>query len=253
MKLYAAALLCAVPACVGPVPADLPTDHDWMVVVNTVRLPDYMDWYTRFAEHTWIDLKDGDEESWTRIEIDGAMSGVVISSIGPEDARANMRWSNSVFVLEVYYAQEARDLIPLVLESARSIQDYGTREHIQIEEGWSEKFIAPSNGRLYEAWPGPNSNTLIAQIIDRTPGLHAELHHNAVGKDYPASFRAGFTASGYGVEADFGLLGAGIGLRQGLELHMIGLTAGISLWPPALKLPLLPRIGIHQGWVGAAE
>ena len=253
MKLFAAALLCAVTACTGPVPEDLPTDHDWMVVVSTVRLPDYMDWYTRFAEHTWIDLKQGSEDSWTRIEISGTMSGVVVESITAEEARERIRWDNPAFVLEVHYDEDARELIPRILESARSIEDYGTRERTENPDGWSMVFHAPEHGRMYEAHPGPNSNTLIAQIIDRTPGLHAELHHNAVGKDYPDTFRAGFTSSGYGVEADVGYLGLGIGLRQGVELHFIGLTAGISLWPPALKIPLLPRIGVHQGWVGSAE
>jgi hypothetical protein len=30
------------------------------------------------------------------------------------------------------------------------------------------------------------------------------------------------------------------------------LTLGLSFWPPAIKLPLLPRFGAHQGWVDAA-
>jgi hypothetical protein len=224
-----------------------------MVVVSTVRLPDYMDWYTRFAEHTWIDLKQGSEDAWTRIEISGTMSGVVVESISAAEARERIRWDNPAFVLEVYYDEQARELIPRILESARSIEDFGKRETTEMEDGWSMVFHAPENGRLYDAWPGPNSNTLIAQIIDRTPGLHAELHHNAVGKDYPDLFRAGFTSSGYGIEADAGLLGFGLGLRQGVELHAFGLTAGISLWPPALKIPLLPRIGVHQGWVGSVQ
>jgi len=224
-----------------------------MVVVSTVRLPDYMDWYTRFAEHTWIDLKQGSEDDWTRIEISGTMSGVVIESISAEEARDPIRWSNPAFVLEVHYDDDAREMIPMILESANSIQDFGTRELHGTEDGWSITFHAPENGRLYDAWPGPNSNTLIAQIIDRTPGLHAELHHNAVGKDYPETFRAGITSSGYGVEADLGLLGLGLGLRQGIEVHLFGLTAGVGLWPPALKIPLLPRIGVHQGWVGTPQ
>jgi hypothetical protein len=222
-----------------------------MVLVKTVRLPNYMDWYTRFAEHSWIDLKDGNEQSWTRIEIEGTISGVVIEELSAEDARANMRWDNPVFVLESFQGAEAQELIPRILESANAVTDFGRLEFHRIEDGgWTERFIPPTDGRLYDAWPGPNSNTMIAQIIDRTAGLHAELHHNGVGKDYPDVFRAGLTASGYGVEADFGQLGLGIGLRQGIELHLAGLTAGLSLWPPALKLPFLPRIGVHQGWVG---
>ncbi|MCP4094173.1 MAG: DUF3750 domain-containing protein [Planctomycetes bacterium] len=250
MRRIAALFLSILAACTGPVPAEIPTEYDHLVVVKTIRLPDYMDWYTRFAEHSWIDLKDGNENAWTRIEIDGVMSGVVIEELSAEDARANERWDNPVFVLESFHGVEAQDLIPRVLESANAVTDFGYREMFRNEDTWAMKFIPPTDGRLYDAWPGPNSNTLIAQIIDRTAGLHAELHHNGVGKDYPDVFRAGITASGLGVEADFGQLGLGLGFRQGVELHLAGLTAGLSLWPPALKLPFLPRIGVHQGWVG---
>jgi hypothetical protein len=253
MRFLAACTLAVAGACVGPAPADLPTDHDWMVVVGSVRLPDYMDWYTRFAEHAWIDLKQGDEDSWTRIEISGTISGVEIFPTDAQTVRDDFRWDNRAAVLEVYYDEEARELIPRILANAAAVEDFGHSEFTREEDGgWTISRGEPE-GRPYDAWPGPNSNTLIAQIIDATPGLHAELHHNSVGKDYPDIFRAGPTASGYGLEFDFGLLGAGLGRRQGAELHLFGLTAGISLWPPALKIPLIPRIGIHQGWVGTME
>jgi hypothetical protein len=35
-----------------------------------------------------------------------------------------------------------------------------------------------------------------------------------------------------------------IGLKEGLEVHIVGLSFGIDLWPPAIILPLGPgRIG----------
>ena len=143
-------------------------------MVASCRLPDFMPWYTRFASHAWIDLRDADGD-WQRVEVVGA----------PE---------------------------------------------------------APA-GRAYRQWPGPNSNTFIAWVIERTPGLSAELDHNAVGKDYPDGFRVGRTSAGWGVEVETALLGAGVGLSQGVELHLLGLTAGIDVWPPAIKLPFLPRLG----------
>ena len=209
-----------------------------MVVVATVRLPDYMDWYTRFAEHAWIDVKQGSEAKWMRVEIGGQSSGVKIFPIEPSEARATHRWQNRVSVLETLHGEAARHAIPLVLERARAELDFG-QQHLEFDdEGGFSVSIEKPNGRPYDAYPGPNSNTLIAAILEEVPGLHAELHHNSVGKDYPRGFRAGQTSSGFGVEVDSSYLGVGIGLRQGLELHLAQLTLGISLWPPALKLAL---------------
>ncbi|MGB0952655.1 MAG: DUF3750 domain-containing protein [Planctomycetota bacterium] len=238
--------------CVGPSPQMLTEEEDWMVVVATVRLPDYMDWYTRFAEHAWIDVKQGSEADWTRIEIGGPSSGVKVFPIDPDEARATHRWQNRVSILETLRGDRAREAIPRILERARAEPDFG-QQHLEFDEegGFSVTIDRPSS-RSYDAFPGPNSNTLIAGIVEDVPGLHAELHHNSVGKDFPRGFRAGRTSSGFGVEVDSSYLGAGIGLRQGLELHLAQITLGVSLWPPALKLPFLPRIGIHQGWIGAA-
>ena len=99
----------------------------------------------------------------------------------------------------------------------------------------------------YSVFPGPNSNTYVARILNQVPGLHAELSHNSVGKDYTSSVSAGWTQAGDGLRLDVPMLGASLGWQQGIELHLIGLTAGISFWPPALKLPILPRIGFEPG------
>jgi len=223
-----------------------------MVVVQTVRLPDYMDWYTRFAEHAWIDIKQGSENSWTRIEIGGPSSGVVVEQVTGASVRAPLRWENRVSVLETIDGEAARRAIPRLLEIAEAELDYGRQEVLSVDIDSWHIINHPAEARDYDAWPGPNSNTFIATLVEGTPELHAELHHNSVGKDYPRGMRAGVTSSGYGLEADVGYLGLGLGLRQGLELHFLQLTAGLSFWPPALKIPLIPRIGVHQGWVGAA-
>ncbi|MFK5956783.1 MAG: DUF3750 domain-containing protein [Planctomycetota bacterium] len=239
-------------SCVGPSPARLTNTENYMVVVQSVRLPNQMDWYTRFAEHAWIDIKQGDEASWTRIEIGGPSSGIDVFHTPAEDVRAPTRWSNRVSVLETITGEKAKRAIPRLLELAAKEQDFGSWEKV-VDGKYSWHTIHhPAQARVYDAWPGPNSNTFAATLIEGTPELHAELHHNSVGKDYPRGMRVGKTSSGYGFEADLGYLGAGIGLRQGVELHFMQLTAGISLWPPALKIPILPRIGIHQGWIGAA-
>lgn len=251
--LLACALAFSATSCLGPSPKNLPTDEPYLVVVNSVRLPDYMQWYTRFAEHTWIDIKDGGSDSWRRLEVSGQNTGVEMDAISEVDAMDPNRWDNRVSILETLTGKDAQEAIPTLLYLAETESDFGHSVFsLGIDGGWSSSKTPPEE-RPYEAWPGPNSNTFVTALVEGTTGLHAELHHNAVGKDYPRTFRAGVTSAGWGLEVDTSYLGAGLGLRQGLELHLMGLSIGIGLWPPALKVPLLPRLGIHQGWVGTAN
>ena len=183
-----------------------------MVVVNSVRLPDSMPWYTVFAEHSWVDMKNGDEDSWQRVEIYNATSGPEVSSITAEKVRTTHRFGNRSSVLSVAVGEEARLAIPVI---------HTFTERYELD---------------YEAWPGPNSNTFISNLLDTVDGIDAQLHHNAAGKDFPwGYFDLGFDSSG------------------GIELHLMQLTLGVGFWPPAIKLPLLPRLGAHQGWVDAAS
>jgi hypothetical protein len=41
-----------------------------------------------------------------------------------------------------------------------------------------------------------------------------------------------------------GLIGFSMGVRSGLELHFLGLVAGIDLARPGIKVPAVGRIGI---------
>ena len=52
------------------------------------------------------------------------------------------------------------------------------------------------------------------------------------------------TSEGTGLQLETPVLGLEIGLEEGIEVHVIGLSFGIDLWPPAIILPLGPgRIG----------
>ena len=256
MKRLLIAFALALPAtscmAIGPSPIDLPVDEPYLVVVNSVRLPDFQPWYTRFAEHAWIDIKDGDSDSWRRLEVTGQNSGVEMYPISEEDAVDPKRWKNRVSVLEAITGKDAQEAIPNLLRLAEAEADFGHSTYTSLDKDSWQITVSHAEDRPYSAWPGPNSNTFVTALVEGTPGLHAELHHNSVGKDYPRTFRAGVTSAGWGVEADIGYLGLGVGLRQGLELHILGFTAGFGIWPPALKIPLIPRLGIHQGWVGTA-
>jgi hypothetical protein len=95
----------------------------------------------------------------------------------------------------------------------------------------------------YVFYPGPNSNTY-GDIVLRKCGLHASLPSTSVGKDWRGLIGGGVTSEGTGLQLETALLGIKIGLKEGIELHVLGLSIGIDLWPPAIIVPLGPgRIG----------
>lgn len=92
--------------------------------------------------------------------------------------------------------------------------------------------------------PGPNSNTFVAEAL-RACGIHVELPSTAIGRDYRGPIGAGVTEAGTGVQLESWLLGARVGLREGVEAHVAGLALGVHAWPPGLTVPVNPgRIGV---------
>src|SRR5262249_11250645 len=98
----------------------------------------------------------------------------------------------------------------------------------------------------YRTWPGPNSNTFTAYIGRAVPGLRLRLPPTAVGKDYlPDGVPAGLAPSGTGIQLRLlGLAGVLVGWDDGIELNLLGLTFGVDLVRPALKLPGVGRLGV---------
>lgn len=107
----------------------------------------------------------------------------------------------------------------------------------------------------YNAWPGPNSNSFIANIIRNTPELTVELPPNAIGKDWINNgdfFGPSESGSGYQFSL-FGIFGITIGKAEGLEINLLGLTFGLDILRPALKLPLIGRIGMKDAPLPVSE
>lgn len=209
-------------ACATISPTYVPQADIDIVVVKSVRIPDSEPWYSRFASHVWIEYRQKGDQNWTRVE---ANTEPLQEPIHPSVANHNVRWGRDVELLAVYLLEDAANMIPHIKESA----------------------LRHSEGFEYRAYPGPNSNTYAARIIADVPNLDVELPHNAIGKDYTTTISAGLTPSRDGLHLDTLPLGLSLGYQQGLELHLIGLTAGLSLWPPQLKIPFLPRIGLSPG------
>lgn len=108
-----------------------------------------------------------------------------------------------------------------------------------------EREAGPWNERLsYRFFPGPNSNTF-GDVMLRKCKLRASLPSTAIGKDWRGAIGGGVTSEGTGLQIETPIIGLKVGLKEGVELHLLGLSIGIDLWPPAIILPLGPgRLGI---------
>jgi hypothetical protein len=173
------------------------------------------------AIHSWIVVKRANAQTWTRYDVVGWTPMPVQTNYWVADAR----WFDTVptIVADIRGAP-AEALIPRI-ETA--VQHY---RH--------------ANPGDYRIWPGPNSNTFIADVLRAVPELELQLPPNAVGRDYRSLPYAGLTDSGTGIEISlWGVLGLKLGWVEGFELNVLGLVAGFDLRHPAIKLPGYGRIG----------
>lgn len=107
-------------------------------------------------------------------------------------------------------------------------------------EGPKAKSYIESN---YIFYPGPNSNTFGDRVL-RACKLSASLPSTSVGKDWRGLIGGGITSERTGLQLETPIVGVKVGLKEGVEVHVIGLSFGIDLWPPAIIVPLGPgRIG----------
>jgi Protein of unknown function (DUF3750) len=101
----------------------------------------------------------------------------------------------------------------------------------------------------YRLWPGPNSNTLVAELARSVDELQVDLPPTAIGKDFLPDWRIFAPApSGTGWQVSFlGMLGILVALEEGIEVNLFGAVFGLDVNPPALKLPIIGRLGYAQG------
>ena len=96
----------------------------------------------------------------------------------------------------------------------------------------------------YTAWPGPNSNTFMAWIGLQVPEMKLDLPSTAIGKDWrPILDTFGTSTSGTGVQASlYGLLGVTVGLEEGLEVNILGLSTELDVFDLGVELPGIGRV-----------
>ncbi|MDO9417201.1 DUF3750 domain-containing protein [Pararhizobium sp.] len=174
------------------------------------------------ASHSWIVTKKAGATSYDRYDKVGW--GTPIRKNGyPADA---FWYSNQPHLVQKITGAEAERLLPKV-EAAISAYPYNR----------------PGGYRLY---PGPNSNTFVAHVLRSVPELDAVLPPDAVGRDYlPEGKMFQVDADGLDMHATlYGLAGISAGVRSGIEVHLLGLVAGLDLRNPGIKIPALGRFGL---------
>lgn len=176
------------------------------------------------AVHTWIAVKRTGSPAYRRYEVigwgvDRGLPAVRVDRMGPDN-----------------YWFGARPELLLDLRGE------GVDELIAKVEAAIERYPYRST---YRTWPGPNSNTFTAYVAREVPELGLELPPTAIGKDYlPNGALAAAAPAGHGVQVSlFGLAGLLAGWEEGLELNLLGLTFGVDVRDPALKLPFVGRVG----------
>lgn len=181
-------------------------------------------WRGAFGVHTWIAAKPLGGMAYTRFEVMG---------FGVARGRDAVRVHEGV--PDAYWFGNR----PTLLADLR-----GGAEVDALIKRLNLLSVAYPYNHEYRIWPGPNSNTFTAWLTRQLPELRAELPPTAIGKDYLVdSAVLGNAPSGSGLQVSLGgLIGFTVAPQEGLELNLLGLSAGIDLSPPALKLPGVGRI-----------
>lgn len=231
-RLLVGLLLGLVLAGISPLLGCAPTsgelmerrpDPEWAFRVWQARLPSPLWWC---AIHLVIEVRSPDDppgigETWEVWQSPRGEDGThVCKNLGT--IRGGVGGGDPTLVYELR-GERAREPVLWIRQHAR---EYASRD-------------------TYLAWPGPNSNTYVATMLRECPGVRVDLPPTAIGKDWrwlPIST----TTTGTGVQLDLLIVGAQVGLREGVEAHFLGTSLGVGLWPPALKLPGVGRVGVQQ-------
>lgn len=194
------------------------TVKDAVVQVYAARV---WGWRGAFAVHTWLVVKPAGAPGYTRYEVVGwGGAPVRISDRIPDGYWAG----NPPELIHDLRGPAAAAAIPLLISAA---------ERYPGRDG-------------YVMWPGPNSNSFVAYLAREVPELGLQLPPTAVGKDW-LGITTLFAPAPSGTGWQFNLLGlAGVtaAAREGLELNLLGLTIGVDILRPALKLPGIGRLGL---------
>jgi hypothetical protein len=207
--------LVAIVVCSGCIVAkqsfEVPSNDQTVVVLLTGTLGEPI---AEIARHPWFGVRRKGETSWRIYEVGGG---------GSSDSPFGGHGYGSPILHKVWVGDDGDRAADCIDKVAPDIKH-------DIEHN-------------YIMYPGPNSNTFGDRVL-RKCHLHASLPSTSIGKDWRGLIGAGISSEGTGVQFETPIIGFKIGLKEGIEVHVIGLSIGIDFWPPAIIVPMGPgRIG----------
>jgi|TARA_B110000483_G_scaffold105643_1_gene128935 hypothetical protein len=181
-------------------------------------------WRGAFGVHTWIATKPTNADHFTVYEVIGWRVSHGGDALVVSNRPADGRWFGNV---------------PKVIADIRGD---GVDELITRIDNIAHTYPYRD---AYTVWPGPNSNTFTAFVARQVPELKLDLPSTAIGKDFiPGGGFIAETPSGTGYQVSFfGLTGLLVAQEEGVEVNLLGLTFGLDFKNPAIKLPIVGRIG----------
>jgi hypothetical protein len=184
-------------------------------------------WRGYFGVHSWIATKEKNADHYMTYQVVGFQLRHRGTTVRTGKDMPDRLWYDAMpTLIHELKGKAAEQAIPKIQQAVQSYP----------------------HAQSYRVWPGPNSNTFVSYIIRQTPELGVELPPHAIGKDWINSgFFAGRSESGTGFQISlFAVLGITLGLAEGIELNLFGLNFGIDFLRPALKLPLIGRVGMRD-------
>lgn len=180
-------------------------------------------WRGNFGVHTWFAVKAAGAKAYTVYEVIGWKLRWSGNAVSVSERSPDARWYGNA--PELLAERRGAGVEALIERVEQAVRDYPYATE-------------------YAIWPGPNSNTFTAWISRAVPELKVDLPPTAIGKDYLGDKLVDSAPSGSGVQFSLGgLFAVTASGVEGLELNLLGLTFGLDPFSPALKLPLVGRIG----------
>jgi hypothetical protein len=206
---------------IAPLPSK---EHRAIVQIYAARA---YGWRGYFAVHTWFATKEKDADHYLVYQVVGFRQwrGLPVVLVQPD--LPDRKWfDHAPEIIFDLKGKAAEDMIPHIKQAA-------------VNYPYQNSYIL---------WPGPNSNTFTSYIMRHTPGIYTELPPHAIGKDWIDDGKIfGPSESGTGYQLSlFGAFGITIGKAEGIEINILGLTFGIDILRPALKLPFIGRVGLSD-------
>ena len=180
-------------------------------------------WRGIFAVHCWLVIKPAGAAGYTRYDYTAWGEPIRMNGFEPDG-----RWFGNP--PHTVFAADGATAAALIPRIEAAIQNYAWR-----------------NQGDYRAWPGPNSNTFVAAVLESAEAMGFVLPPTAIGKDYPHDGKwLRRTPSGTGISLTLGgYFVFTLGWIEGIELGLLGAVAGLDFRRPAIKLPGLGRFGLR--------